>query len=208
MKNFARREDVRDEILDATDRLLSRYGYRKMTMDDLAREVGIGKGTIYLYFKSKEEIALSHIDYIVERLKEKLTAIAREDAASPGERLREMLITRVLFRFDSVQHYTQSLNELLAELRPQLLSRRRRYFDDEAEVFAEVIGKGQGLRAFESGDPHKVAHLLLTATNSLLPYSLSTQELGDRAELKQKVSQLADLLLAGVLRRTRVNRKV
>lgn len=206
MKSFARREDVRDAILDATNRLLARYGYRKMTMDDLAREVGIGKGTLYLYFKSKQEIALSHIDNIVERLKEKLLSIARENAP-PGERLREMLITRVLFRFDSVQHYTESLNELLAELRPQLLARRRSYFDEEAKAFAEVIEEGQGLRAFESGEPHKIAHLLLTATNSLLPYSLSTQELGERAELHQKVSQLADLLLAGVLRRNKGNKK-
>src|SRR5215211_5170253 len=156
MRATAAREDIRDLILDAADRLLARYGYRKMTMDDLAREVGIGKGTLYLYFKSKEEIALSHIDDIVERLKEKLIAIAREDAP-PGGRLREMLVTRVLFRFDSVQHYTESLNDLLAELRPQLLARRRRYFDEEAEVFAEVIAKGQDSRAFKSGDAHEIA---------------------------------------------------
>lgn len=206
MKTFARREDTRDAILDATDRLLSRYGYRKMTIDDLAREVGIGKGSVYLHFNSKEEIALSHIDRIVERLKEKLLAISQEDA-NAGERLREMLITRVLFRFDSVQHYTESLNELLAELRPQLLARRRRYFDEEVQLFAGVIETGQGLGAFEPGDAREIAHLLLVATNSLLPYSLSTQELGERAELGQKVSHLADLLLSGVLRRTEANNK-
>ena len=206
MKTFSRREDIRDAILDATDRLLARYGYRKMTIDDLAREVGIGKGTVYLYFSSKEEIALSHIDRIVERLKEKLLTISLEDAP-PGERLREMLITRVLIRFDSVQHYTESLNELLAELRPQLLARRRHYFDEEAQAFVGVIEKGQGLGAFEGGDPHKIANLLLMATNSLLPYSLSPQELGERAELVRKVSQLADLLLTGVLRRAMVNKK-
>ena len=202
MKTFARREDVRDAILDATDHLLSRYGYRKMTIDDLAREVGIGKGTVYLHFNSKEELALSHVDGIVERLKERLLKIAREDAP-PGERLREMLITRVLFRFDSVQHYTESLNELLAELRPQLLARRRRHFDEEARAFSEVIEKGQQLDAFKPGDPHQIAHLLLLATNSLLPYSLSTQELGERAEIHQKVAELADLLLEGVLRPAR-----
>lgn len=206
MKTFARREDVREAILEATNRLLARYGYRKMTMDDLAREVGIGKGTLYLYFSSKEEIALSHIDHIVERLKEQLITIARDDAPV-AERLREMLVTRVLFRFDSVQHYTESLNELLAELRPQLLARRLRYFDEEAQVFAEVIAKGQTSRTFKSGDPHDVAHLLLLATNALLPYSLSTQELGERAEIKGKVTRLADLLLAGVVRRSGKDKK-
>ena len=44
MGAVAVREDVHDLILDAADRLLARYGYRKMTMDDLAREVGIGQG--------------------------------------------------------------------------------------------------------------------------------------------------------------------
>ena len=36
---------MRDKILDATERLLSRYGYAKMTVEDIAREAGIGKGT-------------------------------------------------------------------------------------------------------------------------------------------------------------------
>jgi AcrR family transcriptional regulator len=57
MRNNIQRESIRDEILDATDRLLARFGYKKMTIDDLAQEVGIGKGTVYLHFSSKEEIA-------------------------------------------------------------------------------------------------------------------------------------------------------
>src|SRR5918993_5478952 len=126
------REEVHEAILDATDQLLARYGYRKMTMDDIAQEVGIGKGTIYLHFASKEEVTLSHVDRIVERLKERLRKIARSDATA-AERLRSMLLTRVLFRFDSIQHYTQSLNDLLAALRPGLLARRALYFEAEAE---------------------------------------------------------------------------
>ena len=78
---------VKDAILDATDRLLARFGYRKMTVEDIAVEVGIGKGTIYLHFTSKEEIVLSHVDRIVDRLKERLRAIARSDAPA-AQRLR------------------------------------------------------------------------------------------------------------------------
>ena len=50
---------MEDRILDGWNRLLARYGYRKLTMDDLASEVGIGKGTIYLYFRSKEDLVYS-----------------------------------------------------------------------------------------------------------------------------------------------------
>src|SRR3712207_5449951 len=119
MRTTATREDTREHILDAANRLLARYGYKKMTMDDLAQEVGIGKGTIYLHFASKEEVALSHIDRIVENLKERLREVASSDA-SVAARLREMLLTRVLYRFDSVQHYTQSINDVLAAVRPAL----------------------------------------------------------------------------------------
>jgi AcrR family transcriptional regulator len=197
MRTTALREEVRESILDATDRLLARYGYKKMTVDDLAQEAGIGKGTVYLHFSSKEEVALSHVDRIVERLKERLRARAQMDAP-PNERLRQMLIERVLFRFDSVQHYTQSLNELLAALRPRLLARRQRYFAAEAEIFARVLMEGKKLRMFDLGEASATAELFLIATNSLLPYSLSTRELGERRDIEEKISGLADLLLAGV----------
>src|SRR4026208_1923651 len=135
MAAIAPKEAVRESILDATDRLLARFGYRKMTVEDIAVEAGIGKGTIYLHFNSKEELVLSHVDRLVDRLKNRLREIASSDEPA-SERVRSMLLTRVLFRFDSIQHYTQSLNDLLAALRPGLLARRAVYFEEEAQIFA------------------------------------------------------------------------
>ena len=200
MPATATREEIKESILDATDRLRARYGYRKMTIEDIAREVGIGKGSVYLHFQSKEEVVLSHIDRIVERLKERLWAVARSEATA-GTRLRQMLLARVLFRFDSVQHYTQSLDDLLAALRPNVLARRARYFDDEARIFAQVLGEGRDSGEFVFDDPLSTAYALLHATNSLLPYSLSTSELGARDEVKEKTTQIADLILHGLQRR-------
>lgn len=200
MVAIAPKEAVRDAILDATDRLLARFGYRKMTVEDIAAEAGIGKGTIYLHFSSKEEVVLSHIDRIVERLKDRLREIAGSDAPA-GERLRLMLLTRVLFRFDSIQHYTQSLNDLLAVLRPGLLTRRAQYFEAEAEIFAQVLNSGRQSGEFSFDDDDATAHALLQATNGLLPYSLSTTELGAREEVEQRASEVANLMLRGLLSR-------
>jgi AcrR family transcriptional regulator len=200
MRNIATRADIRDLILDAADRLLARSGYKKMTMEDLSQEVGIGKGTIYLHFPSKEEVVLSHVDRIVERVKDKLRRLASAEGPPPA-RLREMLLTRVLHRFDSVQHYTESLSDLLAALRPGLLARRRRHFEEEAEIIAEVLREGRRGGVFEFEDAAPTAHALLTATNALLPYSLSARELGRREDVEAEAARVVSLLLDGLVAR-------
>lgn len=199
MRDVAVREDIRDLILDAADHLLARYGYKKMTIDDLAREVGVGKGTIYLHFNSKEEVALSRIDRVIERLKAELKKLARSDE-SVVTRLHRMLMLRVIYRFDSVQHYTESINHVMAAIRPALLERRKRYFEAEARILAEVLKEGRRAGDFFFKDPLATARALLTATNSLLPYSLSPKELGERDSLEEQTARIVDLLLSGLRR--------
>lgn len=197
MRNGVQTREVREALLDATDRLLASKGYQKMTIDDLAREVGIGKGSVYLHFTSKEEIALSHVDRIIERLVERLANIAKREISSE-EKLRQMLLLRVLHRFDSVQHYTQSLNDLLSALRPKLLARRENYFKDEAEIFAGVIEEGQAKVFFLTTNARETAEVFLLATNSLLPFSLTAQELGERHEIEEKTLRIANLLIKAI----------
>src|SRR5215813_13945718 len=159
MRDSVQTKSTHDAILDATDRLLARYGYKKMTIDDLAQEVGIGKGSVYLHFSSKEEIALSHIDRIIDRLKKNLAVIAARTLPA-DERLKLMLVERVLYRFDSVQHYTQGLNDLLAYLRPRLLDRRKQYFEEEAKIFARVLDDGRAAGTFSIDDSLEAARTM------------------------------------------------
>jgi AcrR family transcriptional regulator len=197
MRQIAQRADIRDLILDGVDVLLARYGFKKMTMEDLARQVGIGKGTIYLHFPSKEELTLSHIDRIAERLLERLDTIARS-ADAPDQLIRKMLVTRVLHRFDSVSHYSESLNDLLSSVRKGLLARRETHFEKEADVFEKVLREGVRTGVWECPDPRTASRVLVWSTNSLLPFSLTAREMGKRRELEERVSPIADLLLKGL----------
>lgn len=206
MRQIAQREDIRDLILDAVDTLLARYGYKKMTMEDLAQQVGIGKGTIYLHFSTKEEAVLSHVDRIVDRLLEELRILA----ASPRPitwRLQNMLLTRVLFRIDSVRNYSQSLNDLLSSLRPSFLLRRKVHFEKEAKVFAAVLEEGKVSKELVVTDSQRTAEALLSATNSLLPFSLSVKELGKRREIERMTLEIVKILLNGLSKKSRSSRK-
>src|SRR5512136_1432500 len=193
MRQIAKRSDIRDLILDAVDSLLAKYGYGKMTMEDVAKQVGIGKGTIYLHFPSKEELVLSHIDRIAETVVRKLQELAGS-ADSIDRRLRRMLVLRVLQRFDSVAHYSQSLGDLLSSVRAPLLVRRQAHFEREAEVFEGILREGARLGSLDCPDPRATSFVLIQSTNSLLPFNLSVRELGRREELEDEVSRIGDLL--------------
>lgn len=191
---------TRDRILDAAERLLARLGYRKTTMDDIAAEAGIGRRTIYLHFPSKEEVALGTIDRIVERLTDRLGALAAEDGP-PAGRLRRMMMVRVLFRFDSVRGYHESIDDLFRSVRPAYMARRASYFEAEARLFAGVLAEGHATGDLDVDDPREAALTLLVATNALLPSSLSPKELGARAEVEARTGRVADLILDGLRRR-------
>jgi AcrR family transcriptional regulator len=198
MRQIAGRGDIRDLILNAVDVLLAKYGYKKMTMEDVARQVGIGKGTIYLHFAGKEELVLAHIDRIADRIVTKLCEIAASPG-SPDRRLRQMLVVRVLFRFESVAHYSQNLSDLLSSVRTALLVRREAHFEREAAVLEDVLREGARLGSLECADPRTTSFVLIRSTNSLLPFNLSARELGRREELEDQVGRIADLLIKGLL---------
>lgn len=197
MRATAQRDDIRDLILDAAERLLTRYGYSRMTMDDVAREVGVAKGTLYLHFPSKEEVVLSRIDRLVDRLADELRAIAAAEG-DPAERLRDMLVTRVLYRFDAARGYAESIDEMLASIRSGLLARRERHFRIEARVFAALLEEGKRSGAFTFGDTNATAQSLILATNALLPGGLTVKQLGRRATVEEKISNIATLLIDGL----------
>jgi AcrR family transcriptional regulator len=197
MRQIARRDDIRDLILDAVDVLLAKYGYKKMTMEDVARQVGIGKGTIYLHFPGKEELVLAHIDRIAERVVTGLREIASLPER-PGERLRRMLVHRVLLRFDSVLHYSENLSDLLSSVRTALLARREVHFANEAKVFEDVLREGARAGVIDCPDPAATSRTLIQSTNSLLPFNLSARELGHRDELEEMAARIAELLVKGL----------
>jgi AcrR family transcriptional regulator len=195
----ASKEEARRNILRGVQKLLARKGYRKMTMDDLAAEVAIGKGTIYLYFPSKEELVLSHIDEIVERVCEKLTDI-RGSARGTRQKLHAMLLERVMVRFDSVYPYRKKVGENLQDLRALLLERRKEHFRKEAQIVAACLLDGRNAGELRFQNASQTAMDMILATNAMLPSSLTADELEDREGVRQITSGVASLLIRGVSR--------
>jgi AcrR family transcriptional regulator len=85
-QQFEAREEA---ILDAVNKLLSEKGFDLMTMDDVADEVGVAKGSLYKHFSSKEKLAAAAMSRLLTNTIDALDQFPQE--WTPGRKLEEIL---------------------------------------------------------------------------------------------------------------------
>src|SRR5271155_2729264 len=89
---WRRRKDARPaEILDAALAVFAEKGYAATRMDDIARRAGVTKGTIYLYFESKEAVFRSLVSESIGATIGAVTASAESFDGSASDLLRMVL---------------------------------------------------------------------------------------------------------------------
>ncbi len=120
---------IREEaIVEATNRLLASKGYESMSMDDIAAEVGIAKGSLYRHFDSKESLAAAVMVRLLQRTRAALAGLPADLPAGP--RLEALLRWTLAERLaGGVPH----LPSASPSLRDALLSHRA-YMDELMEL--------------------------------------------------------------------------
>ncbi len=73
------RKQAMNTIMESASRLFFESGYQESSMDDIAREIGVTKGTLYLYFKNKEELLYEVCKRNMQLLEDNLDKIVSED---------------------------------------------------------------------------------------------------------------------------------
>lgn len=198
MNKISDRDEMREDILDAAERLMAQYGYRKMTMTDLAAEAGIGVGTTYRYFAGKGDVALAVLERVNRRVLEQLQSLA-EAHETVTARLRAMLVARVLIRFElSRSHPQQHREEFRKAIEAAVQEQRVCWLQKETELFAQVLREGQAAKQFEPSDADETAQTLMGATKGLMPRNLHPHEFTEPSRMQERVERLADLLLRAV----------
>ncbi|MGH2508071.1 MAG: TetR/AcrR family transcriptional regulator [Ktedonobacteraceae bacterium] len=95
-REVSKREERKQRILDTAAELLQRWGYRKTTIDDIAKQARVAKGTIYLHWKTREELFIALIEREQLSLSAKIEQFMAEDPEGmtlPGLIKHSMLAT-------------------------------------------------------------------------------------------------------------------
>lgn len=86
------KDEKRAEILATATRVFARSGYAATRIEDVALEAGVAKGTVYTYFKSRDEILLTAFEVFEEKLLAGVRAVVEKDD-SALQRLRAVIRT-------------------------------------------------------------------------------------------------------------------
>ncbi|WP_246804953.1 TetR/AcrR family transcriptional regulator [Desulfosarcina cetonica] len=85
------KERRRQQIIVAAKRVFSEKGFNKATMEDIAKEAELSPGTLYLYFKNKEELYASLSLRILQYLHIRVSHVNKESDLSPDQKLKALM---------------------------------------------------------------------------------------------------------------------
>ncbi|MBT5419265.1 MAG: helix-turn-helix transcriptional regulator, partial [Candidatus Cloacimonetes bacterium] len=84
----------REEILDSALEQFNKYGIAKLTLEDIARALGLKKTAIYYYFKNKDDLLKEMIERIIENVKDEVTETV-DKADGVKNKLRAFMLCKV-----------------------------------------------------------------------------------------------------------------
>ena len=111
--------DVRERILADADELICKFGVKRITMDDIARQLGISKKTIYQHFKDKNEL----IYVLFQNMLEKRMTAMDAQTATAGNAVEEVFLV------------VTGLQEMLSKMNPMVFYDLHRYHPDVWSLF-------------------------------------------------------------------------
>ncbi len=165
---MTRHGDVRQKILDAAEQRLWHYGFKKTTIDEIASDAGVGKGTVYLYFDGKEEIGLAIVSAYKERSLHQMEIIARDPQKSSVEKLTEMLQFPILQTYQSCRE-SPAMQEMIVAIKPHIRRHIQPLWEQEYRLLAGVLEEGNRRGTFDVPDTLRAAQTLKTMTLGLMP---------------------------------------
>jgi AcrR family transcriptional regulator len=151
--------DVKEKIVDAALATFSKNGYDRTRMDDIAEAANVSKGTLYLYFKNKEELFYAISERNIRELKEQLSTLLTksEDLISSAENFYENFrsntsgtnVEKVFFEIIAESSRNLKLRRMLYEQRIKMLDVVTIYLDLQREK--GLMRKDSNTKAIASG---------------------------------------------------------
>lgn len=191
--------DKRERILDAAEQVFAESGFFNARVSAIAKSAGVADGTIYLYFKSKDDVLISLFESRMERVNQSMAAVAAAES-SPRAKLTAM----VRHHLEMVRDHPQLAEILTIELR-QSSKFMKEYanprFGEFLKLMAQEVDKGQQTGEFSDAIPAAmVARMIFGILDELaLAWLLGR---GENFDIERAADWVVTLVMNGLVSRS------
>ena len=188
------KERRRQQIMVAAKRVFTEKGFSRATMEDIAREAELSPGTLYLYFKNKDELyaslSLRVLQYLLIRLEH-----VSEDTRSPSERLE--LLSEALFdvyEFDPltvINMFHLQSRETLKNLSEEFLAEIMKLSRKALGLIARIFKDGMDSKEFIEAHPVAMADIYWSMFSGIVLWEESKRYIDARKDYLKETLDLA-----------------
>jgi AcrR family transcriptional regulator len=186
-----------EQILNKARDVFARHGYRKTTVEDIARACALGKAALYHYFSSKEEIFAE----VVRAESRKILAQIRTAVdAADGPKAQLVAMLKTSFNAVSVAIAELVENKRAAELRaslPLAAEALRQFLDEEVEILRKILETGARQGVFRKITSPSVPLVIISGLRGVQFHILEVEK---PPVLEDAIDSVLDLFLEGICR--------
>lgn len=196
-------KDKEEVILLAAQRRFASFGYSKVTMDEIAEDIGLAKASLYYYFPTKEAIFRSVVQHEQEEFLTQAKG-ALQQKHSADLRLLEYvrLRLRLTDRLNNLSHFHQ---QAWHDVRPIFNDLFAAFVQDEIRCVTHILQEGKKTGEFQIEHPQKTALMILHVLQGLhlrsfRGYHQKGIDDADRALFEQEALCFVNTVLHGILK--------
>lgn len=192
------KSERRQQILTVARDVFARRGYHQTTIDDIALQAGVARGTFYLYFEDKRAVFSDLIDRFAGQLTMAIVRIVTDDEKRPvadqvRENIRAIIGTCLMERSMTKILFTDAVG-----IDPAFDRKLFTFYDTVVQLLTESLKDGQALGIVDEGEPRVLAYLTIGALKELLYQAVTLGYSEESADVLTQ--QMYSFLSGGYLR--------
>ena len=187
------KEQTKEKILAVAAKMFSKFGFQKTTVDEIARSAHKAKGSVYYYFKSKEDLFKAVVEQEINVLKNGLTKVIVDSSDATGM-IRNYMLNRMVLMKDATNYHESLKADFVVDF--EFLNDIREEFTKfEVELMKAVLDRGVRENKFQIKDSQATAQVIILAMKAIeIPFYHQHKI----TQYEQTIVELLDILIRGL----------
>jgi AcrR family transcriptional regulator len=190
------KDEFRRRIIISAGRIFSHYGFKKTTMDEIAKALKMAKSSIYYYYESKEQIFEAVVLYEANILRNELTT-AIKSVDSPIDKMKKYIFVRMK-SFEKLSNYYNAIFDKNLDHFDFIENIREKYDREELAILRLILYDGARRKIFNVSNSEYTAMAVQTTLKGLeVPLFWKKKEI----DIEGRLNAILDVLFFGIVKK-------